>query len=101
MLGAIRYQQNEQMTSFRNSWELEPETAIPGGSLGLTVGNTHSINKQKLASFWREKVGFGDDTVSFMRALSVAYEALARKKHKATPAILPVAVPLVEHANGR
>jgi outer membrane receptor protein involved in Fe transport len=44
-------QQNEQMTSFDNNWELEPVTGIPGGSLGVTIGDTHSIRKQKVGYF--------------------------------------------------
>lgn len=52
-------QQNEQMTSFDNNWELTPTTAIPSGSLGVTVGNTHTIEKQRLGYFASVNYGHG------------------------------------------
>jgi hypothetical protein len=52
-------QQVAQMSAFRDVWELDPHSASPNGSIGITVGNTHKIRKQQLGYFASASYGHG------------------------------------------
>ncbi len=64
-----------------------------------------NVNKEKFTSFFRDQVAMGDDTAHYMKAMSVAYKALAHKKGVKFIDLLDVVTPAyIEdgvHANGK